>query len=619
MTLTPARILLLGLMLCFLPKLHATEWSHALSYFGDTLYDASFTHFDYVNPNAPTGGMIVLPETGVFDSLNSFIRKGRPPQGLVYAREVLTNDRLMYLSQDEPSTQYGVLAEAVRLADDYSWVEFRLRPEARWHDGEPVLADDVLFTFEQIKEHGSPLLKQEFQQVTHAEITGDRQIRFHIENDDSPKTAQSVANLVIIPKHYWETRSFEETTLEPPLGSGPYRVIEVDPGRRITYERVKDYWGRDIPAMKGRYNFDIVRYEYFTSEYSENEALKAGVVDAKHENVSKRWAVEYDFPAAQQGLFRKNLIRTERPPSLTLGIIMNLRVPKLQDVRVREAIALSYNFGFSSRVLFYDFYERSDSVFVGTDLAQRGLPSEAELAILEPIRHQVPPRVFTEPYVPPPKEAYGIPRKNLLRATQLLKEAGYEVRDGDFVDSETGQPLTLDFITQGYAGIRSYMPVSETLRRIGVRATSRTVESAQYLNRLATYDFEITFSALPYALVPGQELVQFFGSKAAEQTHGLNRAGVQDPAVDYLIDKIVKAESRDALIAATRALDRVLLWNFYVIPRFYATGHRYAHWDKFGIPEVSPRFHSGVFDTWWYDEARAARIARAPGSGSRGN
>lgn len=585
----------------------AGEWSHALSYFGDTLYEDGFTHLDYVDPDAPKGGTVTLPVRGIFDSLNPFIRKGRLPLGLRYTAEVLTHDRLMYFSQDEPSTQYGLLAEAVRLGGDFSTVDFRLRAGARWHDGKPVTVDDVLFTFDQIKAEGSPVLKQEFQQVTRAEIIGEREIRFYIDNAIGPKTAQSIANLIVLPRHYWTKREFNQTTLEPPLGSGPYRITEIVPGRRITYERVEEYWGRDIPVMKGKYNFDIVRYEYFTSEHSLDEALKAGVVDAKHENVSKRWAVEYDFPAVRIGHFKKNLIRTERPPSLTLGIALNLRIPKLQDVRVREAIALAYNYGFSSRVLFHDFYHRSDSVFAGTDLAQRGLPSEAELELLEPIRDQVPERVFTEIYVPPGK-SYGIPREYLLAAARLLREAGYVVVDGKQVDRETGEPLTIDFITSSRSGIRSYIPVSESLRRIGIHATTRLVESAQYLNRLGTYDFEVTYTTLPYSLVPGQELQQFFGSSAADHDHGLNRFGVKDPAVDYLIEQVVLAGTRDELIAAARALDRVLLWNFYVIPRFYAPGHRYAHWDKFGFPETTPRFHSGFFDTWWYSERKAARI-----------
>ncbi len=607
MTSISCRAWVLGFLLCYLDHTVAGEWQHALSYFGDTRYKQGFKQLDYVNPKAPKGGEITLPVRGIFDSLNPFIRKGRVPLGLRYTAEVLTHDRLMYFSQDEPSTQYGVLAEAVRLADDFSTVDFRLRAEARWHDGKPVTIDDVLFTFEQIKAEGSPVLKQEFQQVTYVEPIGEREIRFHIANAISPKTAQSIANLVVLPRHYWSAQEFNETTLTPSLGSGPYRITEVLPGRRVTYERVDDYWGSDLPVMKGKYNFDIVRVEYFTSEYSLNEALKAGVVDAKHENVSKRWAVEYDFPALRDGRFKKNLIRTERPPSLTLAIALNLRIPKLQDRRLREAIALAYNYGFSSRVLFHDFYNRSDSVFVGTDLAQRGLPSEAELALLEPIRHQVPERVFTEHYVPPGK-GHGIPRANLLKAARLLKDAGYAIVDGKMVEAVTGRPLTLDFITSSRSGIRAYIPVSESLRRIGIQATTRMVESAQYLNRLGTYDFEVTYTTLPYSLVPGRELQQFFGSEAADHDHGLNRYGVKDPAVDYLIEKVILAGSREELVAATRALDRVLLWNFYVIPRFYAPGHRYVHWDKFGFPEVPPRFHSGFFDTWWYDAEKARRI-----------
>jgi microcin C transport system substrate-binding protein len=597
------------LLLLFGNSLLAAEWRHGMSFFGDLKYPPGFTHFDYVNPDAPKTGEIKLPQLGNFDNLNFFIRKGREPTGMGYDQDALIYDRLMFKADDEPASQYGWLAEAVRLADDYSWVEFRLRDEARWHDGTPVTADDVVYTFERLKEEGSPVLRLEFSQVESAEIINNKQVKFYLRDATSPKAAQSVANMWVLPKHYWETRDFGSTTLDIPLGSGAYRITEVDPGRKIVYERVDDYWGKDIAVMKGRFNFDRVVYDYFSDENVIHEAHKAGVVDARLEGVAKRWATEYDFPGYRDGYFIKDLIVTERPFGMAFGLLFNLRMEKFRDARVREAIALAYDFEWNNRVLNHSFYERVDSFFENSDLAQTGLPSEAELALLEPFRGQIPERVFTEPYVPTRTSGRGYARANLLEAARLLKEAGYDVVDGVLVDHATGRPFTIEFLTVSVYLERFLMPLVASLERLGIFSTVRTVEVSQYINRVGKFDFEGSLRTYSQTLVPGTELRNYWGSDAAERIYSRNTPGIKDPVVDALIETIIGSRSREELIAACRALDRVMLWNFYAIPGFFPPGYRYGYWDKFEKPEIQARYRSGFFDTWWYSEEKARQVA----------
>lgn len=584
------------------------EWRHGISFFGDLKYPPDFTHLEYVNPDAPKTGEIKMSQLGNFDNLNLFIRKGREPAGMDYDTNALIYERLMFTVDDEPSSQYGWLAEAVMLADDYSWAEFRLREGARWHDGAPITAADVVFTFEKLKQDGSPVLRLEFAQVTEAEFINDRQVRFHFRGATSPKPAQSVANLYIVPRHYWQERDFAETTLEIPLGSGPYRIAELQPGRKIAFERVPDYWARDIPVMKGRFNFDRVVYDYFSDENVIHEAHKAGVIDARLEGVAKRWATEYDFPGIQRGLFVKDLIETERPVGMVFGLVFNMRMKKFQDVRVREALALAYDFEWSNRVLNYGFYDRVTSFFENSDLAQQGLPSPEELELLEPFRGQVPDRVFTEPYVPASTRGHGYARDNLLKAAELLRQAGYQVVDGVLVDSQTGRPFTIEFVTVSIYLERSIMPLLFALERLGIDTTIRTVEVSQYISRLGRFDFEAIIRSYTQTMIPGTELRDYWGSQAADRPHSRNSAGIKDPVVDALIEKMIGARSRPELITIAHALDRVLLWNFYAVPGFFPPGYRYAYWDKFEKPAVQARYRSGFFDTWWYNVERARQV-----------
>jgi len=602
-------LLLTVLCLLFSHPVFAEEWRHGLSFFGDLKYPANFSHFEYVNPQAPKMGEMVMPALGNFDTLNPYIRKGRKASGMTYQpmARVLILERLAFKADDEPSSQYGWLAEEIMLADDYSWVRFRLRKQARWHDGRPITTKDVLFTFDKIKSVGSPLLKANFYLVSHAEIINDREIKFFIPGATSPKSAQIIAAMYVAPEHYWRDRDFEKSTMEVPLGSGPYKITKIEPGRKEVYELVDDYWAKDIPVMKGRHNIRRIVYDHFTNEQVILEAHKAGVTDAFLEGVSKRWAKEYDFPGYRSGLFVKDLISTERPFGMQQGVMFNMRLEKFQDVRVREALALVYDFEWSNKILYHGFYQRNDSFFENSDLAQAGLPSEAELELLEPFRGQVPERVFTEHYKPTVTTG-GYSREPLLKAARLLKQAGYEVRNNVLINGTTGAPFTIDLVVLSVYQERGITPYIHRLKRLGIHARVRTIEVSQFINRVGKFDFEGTIRTYAQTMTPGNELKNYWGSAAADRQYSRNNSGIKDPVVDQLIEKIIAARSRDQLIAATRALDRVLLWNFYAVPGFFPPGYRYGYWDKYKKPEIQARFRSGFFDTWWYSEEKAQRV-----------
>lgn len=601
-----AVLLFVGLTLC--PTLVlARSKSHGLSYFGDLKYPPDFKHFEYVNPDAPKGGAM-RTQTRQFDSLNPFIRKGTAPTGLL-GQGTAVFERLMTDADDEPSSLYGVIAESVEVADDFSWISFDLREQARWHDGVPITVDDVIFSYETFRDEGSPNTRMQMRDVLGAEQSGPRTVTFHLRPSRTARLAQSVARMFVIPKHYWATRDFDKTTLEPPLGSGPYRVVDVSNGVRIDYERVDDWWGKDLPVNVGRYNFDRVRYEAFGNEELATEAIKAGVIDAKSELVSKIWAIGYDFEGHDKGLFVRNLIKTRRPQGMQYGLMFNLRNPMYQDVRVREALSYAYDFEWANRVLFYDFYGRTYSFFTNSEMAATELPSSEELALLEPYRGEVPDRVFSEAYKPTPTTGTGVPRANLLKADRLLEAAGWIVNDrGERVSRDTGEQLSVDYITVSIYNERSIQPYIANLNKLGIRAQIRAIEASQYINRLGTRDFDATIVNYPQTMVPGLELRSYYGSRSGAQNYGRNIAGIDDPVVDALIEKIIAATSYGEMVTAGRALDRVMLWNFYAIPGYYPPGYRYVYWDKYGVPDASELTRSGFFDLWWYDKAKAARV-----------
>lgn len=591
------RRLLLASLLSFLP-LAAHAWAPALAMHGEPKYGPDFQHFDYVNPNAPKGGSLRLSALGTFDSLNSFILRGTPAVGLG-----LLYDTLTVSSADEPFTAYGLVAEAIETPPDRSWVKFRLRPEARFHDGAPIRAEDVIFTFNLLREQGHPIWKFYYADVTTVEKTGEREVTFRFRPGENRELPLIIGQMAVLPEHYWKDREFSRTTLEPPLGSGPYRIARVDAGRSIVYQRVEDYWAKDLPVNRGRYNFDQIRYDYYLDSTVMLEAFKGGAFDIRLENVAKNWATAYDVPAVHEGRLKRIEIPHELPQGMQ-GFYYNIRRPVFQDPQVRKALGYAFDFEWTNRNIFFSAYTRTRSYFSNSELAAVGLPSPAELALLEPFHDQLPPEVFTQVYEPPSTSGMGIPRANLREAGRLLKEAGWEVRDNRRVHVETGRVLRFEILLPDPSYERLVLPFVRNLERLGVIATVRSVDATQYIERMKRFDFDMTMLTRGQSLSPGNEQRSYWGSRAADEPGSQNYIGIKHPAVDALIEKIIAAPDRDGLIAATRALDRVLLWHYYVIPHYHLNRWRLAYWDKFGRPEVFPKYSSPpVEDTWWAKSA----------------
>lgn len=573
---------------------------HGIAMHGDLAYPADFEHFAYANPNAPKGGTLTLDALGSFDSFNPFIIKGSPAAsvGLIY-------ETLTVRSQDEPFSEYGLIAETIEMPEDRSWVAFTLREDARWHDGQPVTVDDVIWSLETLKEKGSPFFRFYYQNVVKAEQDGERRVKMTFDGSVNRELPLIVGQLPVLPKHYYQDREFDKTTLEPPLGSGPYKIKSFEPGRNIVYERVEDYWGRDIPVNRGRYNFDVVRYEYFRDANVALEGLKAGEYDIRQENSSKNWATAYTGPAVDAGYIVKEEIERQQGTGMQ-SFAFNLRKTKFQDPKVRQALAYAFDFEWTNKNLFYGLYNRTDSFFENSELASSGLPDEAELALLEPLRGQIPDQVFEATYQPPATDGSGNARQNLRTALGLLKEAGWSVQGGKLTN-EAGDNLDFEVLLVSPLFERITAPFIKNLERLGIRATMRTVDPAQYQNRLEKFDFDVIVGSWGQSLSPGNEQRDFWGSEAAEREGSRNLLGVQDPAIDALIENVIQAESREALVTATRALDRVLLWNHFVIPQWYSPVDRYAYWDKFKRSETDPKYGVDQF-SWWVDQGKEDEV-----------
>jgi len=577
-------------------------WRHALALHGEPRYGPGFSHFDYADPDAPKGGEARLAQIGTFDSLNPFILKGVAAAGVQSLFETLT-----YNSDDEAFSEYGLLAEHVRVAEDGSWVEFRLRPEARFHDGHPVDVGDVVWTFESLKREGHPFYQSYYRSVERAEQTGPRTVRFVFSVSDNRELPLIMGQMPVLPEHWWEGREFDATTLDPPLGSGPYRVGSVEPGRSVTLRRVEDYWGRDLPVNAGRDNFDTIRYDYYRDTTVALEAFKSGEYDLRLENVSKLWANGYEGPALEQGLIKKEKIPHEIPTGMQ-AFVYNTRRPVFSDPRVRAALAYAFDFEWTNKTLFNDAYTRTTSYFSNSELASRGLPGPGEVALLEPFRDRLPPEVFEREYEPPSTDGSGNIRRNLREGLALLREAGWEVRDNRLVSAESGEPFEFELmLLAGSTFERIALPFQRNLERLGVTMRVRPVDSAQYQKRLDDFDFGMVVLTLPQSLSPGNEQRNYWTSAAATTPGSRNYAGVRDPVVDALVEKVISAPDRERLIERTRALDRVLLWGHYVIPQWHIRSFRVAYWDRFGRPEQSPKYAFG-FDTWWLDADKAAAI-----------
>ena len=586
------------------------DYRHGISYVLPLRYKADFEHFAYANPAAPKGGLMRVPQMGTFDNYNAIIEVGRIAAGYG-AMGSLVYDRLLEDSIDEPSSAYARLAEGVAVEADYRWTAFRLRTDARWHDGQPIDRDDVLFTFAAIREHGSVALRTALADLDAVIPFGDREVCFVTRKDAEPNPILPFiyGRIAILPKHYWAHRDIAKTTTEPPPGSGPYRLRRADFGRNLTFDRVADYWGRDLPVNKGRYNFDTVKFDYFRDENVQLEAHKADVVDVREESISKNWATQYDFPAVQQGLFKAELRQVTRIWGLWWPVFWNLDRPRFQDIRVREALWLLRDFDYINRVYFYGFYDHGVSFFQNSAMAHEGPPSTKELELLEPWREQLPPRVFTTPFRQPPNDGFGSNRDNTKRALALFHEAGWRIRDGVMVNKETGEPFTIDFIFVSPFGIRSNMPFMAQLNRIGIATTARAPEVSNWLYRSRTGSFDANGQNYDPSPMPGLQLRNRFGSASADVSYGQNWPGIKNPVVDSLIEAVNRARTADDLYAATRALDRVLLWNFYFIPGPSAPGLRLAYWDRFGEVGSAGLSHVPFVDAWWWDPQKAARVA----------
>lgn len=529
----------------------STRTSHGLSLFDSLKYPAEFKHLEYVNPTAPKGGDVRLSSIGSFDTLNPFTLKGRPAAGasLIY-------DQLLTSAADEPSSEYGLLAQSVEVPDDKSWVEFTLRAEARWHDGKPVTPEDVIFSLETLKTKGQPFYRFYYANVVKAEKTGPDKVKFSFSDTGNRELPLIVGQLMILPKHYWEGREFEKTTLDPPLGSGPYRIGAVDPGRAFTIERVEDYWAKDLPINRGRHNFGTVRWEYYRDDTVAFESFKTHGYDFIRENNSKRWATGYDFPALRADKVVKESIGHESPTGMQ-GFVFNTRRAKFASPKVRQALNYAFDFEWANKNLFYGIYTRTRSYFSNSDLASRGVPDGAELALLGPYRDQLPVQVFTEEYAPPKSDGSGNNRTNLRTAKNLLAEAGWKVIDKKLTNPDTGEVMEIEFLLISPAFERVVGPFARSLERLGIKANIRLVDTAQYQNRVNDFDYDVVVNSWGQSLSPGNEQRDFWSTDAADRAGSRNYAGIKDPVVDALIDKIIFAPDRAGLVAATRALDRV--------------------------------------------------------------
>ncbi|QUS41469.1 ABC transporter substrate-binding protein [Tardiphaga alba] len=588
----------------------SAEWRHALSLFGEIKYPAGFKRFDYVNPDAPKGGTVRQIALGTFDNFNIAVAgvKGNiaGAVGLIY-------ESLTTASLDEVSTEYGLLAEAVSHPEDYSWVSYRLRAEAKWHDGKPVTPEDVIFSLDSFKKY-SPQYSAYYRHVVKAEKVGDREVKFTFDGPGNRELPQIVGQLTVLPKHWWEgtnasgqKRDIGSTTLELPLGSAGYRIKDFSAGRNVVVERVRDHWGAKLAVNVGRNNFDEIRYEYFRDGTVALEAFKGDQVDWRTENSAKNWATAYDFPAvAEKRVILEEF--TNRSSGIMQAFAMNLRRDKFKDARVRRALNFAFDFEEMNKQIFFGQYKRIASYFEGTELASSGLPQGKELEILETVRADVPPEIFTKTYTNPVGGSAENVRSNLREAMQLLKEAGYEIRERKLVDAKTGAPFEIELLGEDPSFERVMLFFKPSLERLGINVSVRTIDATQYENRLRSWDFDIVVSSWPESLSPGNEQREYWGSQAADQAGSRNLIGIKNPAIDKLIDRVIFTKDRDDLVAATKALDRVLLWHNYVVPQWTYNKVRTARWDRFGRPPEPPKYgQSGFPSIWWWDAEKAAK------------
>jgi microcin C transport system substrate-binding protein len=581
--------------------------TEGLSLLGAPALPAGFPHFPWVNPDAPKGGEVALAAIGTFDSFNPFIVRG---QAATSTTRLF--DTLLVRSENEAEAEYGRIAESIEVAPDHRSVTFNLREEARFSDGKPITADDVAWSFDTLRQKGRPNYRQYYQAVTEAVVEGPHRITFRFRSDANRELPMILGELPVLPKHFWDGREFDRPLTDPPVGSGPYRIGHYEFGRTITLERVPDWWARDLPTARGLYNFDRLRTEYFRDSTVAMEAFKAGQIDFRTENVAKDWATAYDFPAVAKGWVVKEAFPDGLPTGMQ-GWAMNTRRALFADRRVREAMANAFDFEWENRNLFYGAYTRTESYFSNSELACSGVPQGDELALLERWRDQLPPELFTTPFKCPVTDGSGNNREGLMRALRLLREAGWQVKELRLVDAQ-GHPFSFEILLSDPSFERVALPYRDWLRRLGIDAVVRTVDPAQYQRRLDTYDFDMTMAVFPESDSPGNEQRGFWTCQSGKEEGGDNLMGVCDPVVDALVPLVVDAPDRAHLLSATHALDRVLLWGWYVVPNWYLRSRWVACWNRFGRPTVPVR-PGVVLDSWWIDPAKDAALARARSGG----
>lgn len=601
-------------LLALSPLAFAQEWQTSGSLVGQSKYGDSFERYDYVSPDAPKGGTINSAVLGTFDSFNPFVATGTPAAGVNYQGGILW-DTLMAKATDEGSVSHALIAEAYKHPADFSAATYRLNPKAKWHDGTPITVEDVIWSFNILKKE-SPNYNQYFANVTEAVAVSDREVEFRFDQKGNRELPLIMGDLVVLPKHWWEgtdatgkKRDVTRPTLEPPLGSGAYRIESFKPGAEIVWARVPDYWGADVGVNVGRNNFDKRRYVYFLDDNAEWQAFaKGGFEDIRPENRSARWAKGYDFPAFKSGaVVRKEFASTSGEPMQ--GFVLNTRRPQFDDRQVREALTLAFDFESMNRTLFFDLYTRTDSYFEAQELASSGLPQGKELEILEQYRDQLPPELFTQEFKLPVYDTPQATRDNLRKAFQLFKEAGWVNQGGKLVNEKTGEPFKMEFLGNDPTDERITAPFVENLRKLGIDATLRIVDTNQYIARVQAHDYDSAMVVLGQSSSPGNEQREYWGSKAADTRGSRNHAGIKNPVVDALAERIIFATDREDLVAATRALDRVLLWNYYLVPHWHNPKIWLAWWDKFGMPEKQPSYTGVDTDSWWIDPAKEAAMA----------
>jgi microcin C transport system substrate-binding protein len=586
------------------------KWHTTSSLIGESKYGENFKRYDYVNPDAPKGGTLNSIAPGTFDSFNPFIVRGAPAASIV-----LLYDTLMQQSMDESSVSHPLIAEAYTYPHDYSSATYRLDPRAKWHDGVPITAEDVVWSFNVLKAN-SPLFNRYFANITEAVVKSDREVEFRFDQKGNRELPHIIGDLYVLPKHWWEAvdasgkkRDVTQPTLEPPLGSGAYKIESFKPGAEIVWTRVKDYWAADLGVNVGRYNVDRRRIVYFQDDNAAWQAFtKGGFEDIKMENSSRRWATYYNFPAFKAGdVVKKEFKATSR--AFMQGFVMNLRRPLFQDRKVREALTYLFDFETMNRTIFFGFNTRTDSYFVGSELASSGLPQGKQLEILNEYKDKLPPEVFTEEYKLPVYDSPQAERQHLRQAIQLFGEAGWKIQNGKMVSEKTGEQFTIEILGNDETDEVIANPYINMLKKVGVAASLRIVDPNQYVHRVNNFDFDMLTNTFPQTESPGNEQRDFWSSKAADTPGSRNLSGIKNPVVDALIERVIFATDRDDLIAATRALDRVLLWNFYVVPQYHRSEVWLAYWNKFGIPEKQPDYLGPDIDSWWIDPEKEKALA----------